>query len=185
MSDNLSGIFDHLNPSDFERATSAVVEEEPSLATFDAFIDAQIRAIRYAFAASDGDLNPLTTVSSASIERVYAADDDETLGQYIERVAREARAILATRMFTFKRTIVGTFDDDEQHVSDSKEAMQRALDAGTTREAVYWYAEDSATNSVRHGYITIEGIATLGEVFEGQPQRNQLFGRVLGGQDDG
>jgi hypothetical protein len=183
VSDEFAGIFDHLTPADFERKTSAVAEDKPASDTFDRFVEDQIRSLRYAFAGSDGNLFPLTTIASATVERVYAADDDETLGQYVDRVAREARLISATRVFTFKKTVVGTFQSDEEQRSDSQEAMQEALDAGTTQEAVYWYAEERDGNQfeVRHGFVVIEGLATLGANFEGAPQRNELFSRVLGG----
>lgn len=179
--DELTGIFDRLSPSDFDRPTSAVVEDEVRETNFDDFVESQFRAIRYAFAASSGDLDPLATISSKTIERVFAADDDETLGAYIDRIAREASTIGANRVFIFRKTVVGKFIADKPLTTDSTEAMQKALDAGETQEAVYWYAQDRETNTTRHGFIAIEGMAALGEVFEAPPQTNIGFSRILGG----
>lgn len=182
MTDEFTGIFDDLNPDDFTRATSAIAEM-PRTETFADFVDDQLRAVRFAFASASGQIDPLATLASRSTERVFSADDDESLGQYVQRLRREAQGIQAEWLFIFKKTIVGTFArGDESTASDSAEAMQEALNDGTTMEAVYWYAEDHSGSEParRHGFLTIVG-NHLGDMIEGDAEQTvNLFNGILG-----
>jgi hypothetical protein len=180
--DEFTGIFDSISPDDFATPFATAVDEASrSNGSFDEFVDGQIRAVRYAFAASSGKVDPLATLASPVIERVYAAYDDETLGQYIDRLAREASEMHATWLFIFKKTVVGTFETDDDHTVgvDDPESMQRALDGGTTQAAVYWYAEDRPGEMRRHGFLKISG-NSLGDLVEGDARQTvNAFNRIL------
>jgi hypothetical protein len=189
MSDNLTGIFDHLDPGDFERTSSAVHEESRrKLADteFDQFVQTQLRAVRHAFAGADGRMNPIAILTSPTVERMFAPEDDETMGQYIDRLAREAHLIGANWLFISHRTSVGilmTPEGADVPVADDPKMMAEAVARGEAQEAVYWYAENcSATETLRrHGFLTIVG-THLGQLVEGEAdQKVKLFGRILDG----
>lgn len=181
--DNIEGIFDDLSPEDFARKTSAVMEDARTQEdrTFDDFINDQLRAVRYAFASADGQVNPLATLANDRIERVFSADDDELLKDFVARLNREAQDMHATWLFIFRTTTVGVFASDTALDADSPEA-KLAVEAEAKHEAIYWYAEDrnSEVTWRRHGFLTIED-NRLGEVFEGNSmQKMALFGNILG-----
>jgi hypothetical protein len=188
LSDHLSGVFDHLDPADFDRTSSAVYEERRPrhpADEFDQFVQAQLTAVRYAFASADGDINPVASLASPTVERMFAPEDDELMRNYIDRLAREARTIGARWLFISKRTQVGTVITDEDVRSDSPEAMRLAAEQGQTQEAVYWYAEQRQDTDVerRHGYLTIVG-NHLGELVEFPiDDAPNGFSRILGGSD--
>lgn len=185
MSDQFTGIFDDLTPEDFtRRTTSAVTELDRIERSFDDFIADMLRAVRFAFASASGEIDPLATLAGGHVERVFAPDDDETVGNFIDRLAREAKVLDAEWLFIYKRTVVGTFQSDDGGSVDGPDAMQSALDAGTTQEAIYWYAEDrsSGESERRHGFLTIVG-NHLGDQVEGNSvQTVRAFTRILGGQ---
>jgi hypothetical protein len=183
--DEYTGIFDHLTPADFEITSSAVAEAPNGDRSFDDFVDDQLRALRYAFAAATGQVDPLCTLASPNVERVFAPDDDETLGQYIKRLNREARNLAADWVFIFQRTIVGEWvgPADEAPSPDSNSAMELARANDAIREGVYWHAEDRSGDSPvrRHGYVAISSDNQLGDVFEANPaQATSPFAWVLG-----
>lgn len=183
--DDFTGIFDHLSPDDFNLETSAV-DENPGVYrgphAFSTFVDQQLRAVRLAFAAADGEINPVAVLVSPTVERVFAPDDDETLGQYLDRLSNEARTVGATWFFISKKTVAGVFSSNEHPDVNSPEAMQAAIDEGTAKLNVLWYAErrEGDERHHRHGLLEIVG-NKLGQMYEGPAEQGlTAFERVLG-----
>lgn len=182
--DDFDGIFDHLNPEDFSSTTTAVHEQpaQEQLPPFDAFVSRQLTAVRYAFAAADGAINSVATLANGRLERMFAPQDDETLGQYIDRLAREARLMDARWLFISAKTDVGSIlqsDAEDPVAADDTDAIAVAENMGTVKEAVFWYAERVDEPLTRTGFLTIVGLH-LGDLFESelaQPVRS--YGRIL------
>jgi len=181
--DDITGIFDHLTPEDFfDPDTSAQKIPLENGCTFDSFVHEQLTMLRYAFAACDGNINPMTVLANSEYAIVYQANDEENLGQYIDRMNTEARRIGARWAFFYKRTLVARqAPGNNINVGDAT-LMEEALKAGATQEAVYWYAArtDGDEPAMRHGYAAIDD-AKLGDVSEGPAQPNDLLNRILGG----
>jgi hypothetical protein len=185
MSDNLNGIFNHLSPADFNQITSAIhaeVQPAPPIDPFAQFVHEQLVAVRYAFAAADGAINPVATLTSSSVQRFFAPEDDESLNQYAARLAREARVVQARWLFISRKTEVGTFVGKEAVAADDPVALATAREQGQTMEAVYWYAERlDGEPTRRHGFLMIVG-NHLGELVEVEAaQVVNLIGGILGG----
>jgi hypothetical protein len=183
MSDDITGIFDHLTPEDFfDPDTSAQRIPLDPTCSFDTFVMEQLTLLRYAFAASDGHINPITVLANDHFAIVYQANDDENLGQYITRMNGEAQKIGARWTFFYKRTLIARqAPGNDINVGDAS-LMSQALKSGDTQEAVYWYAarNDDDDPPMRHGYAAIDD-AKLGEVSEGPQQPNDLLNKILGG----
>lgn len=177
MSDDITGIFDHLDPADFDQPTSALQEVQRAgdrQVSIDEFVDSKLTAVRFAFSASAGKLNPMAFLANPSIERLFGPQPDETLGEMAKRLQREARIIDATQLFFCQITEVGTLIDERNDLAaDSTEAMEIARAMSTVKPGVFWYAEDiSGDHPIRHtGFLAISG-AALGDAFTsetGQP----------------
>ena len=195
--DDLTGIFDDLSPIDFI-ATSVVARSPRHDDDFDHFVERQLHAVRYAFAAADGAINPIATLGTDTAEHMFTPEDDESLGQYVWRLRRQARIFGATTLFIFKKTKVGLLPQDDAVVKaledgaltewarsqglavDDPEAMRAALELGTQVDAVYWYAvQIGADPRRRHGYITITD-KQLGPLVEAEAtQAVGAFDRIL------
>lgn len=139
-----AGIFDDLTPDMFSLDTSAVLEREGIFTGRKAFnlsVDEQIRNIQTAFAASGGKINPLAVLTNATMQRSFTPDRDENLGDFLERLKREARMMSAHWLFIAKESTIGTYDrePDEDYLDiASDEAKSRA---GDMRAGILWYAE--------------------------------------------
>lgn len=190
MTDEFEGIFDDATIADFLRETSArdeVSREDPDGYAFSQFVDEQLRAVRTAWIAAETFMQPLAIVATRSKQRIFIPDDDETLGQFVDRMHREAVKMKAVWTFCAVRTQVadlGDATDDEQDidVGDSN-AIEEAMAAGLLRLGVVWYAErrDKKVRQWRHGQMADED-GTLGELIEGAAnQDNELFAKILGG----
>lgn len=168
--DEYSGIFDHLNPDDFNTETSAIDETTGTFEGDEAFkpwVQDQLRTLRASFAAADGAINPIAILAGPTTMRTFAPDDDETLGQYLDRLGREARRINAHWFFISKRTLVGTVEADRPiDVSDPK-TVQQAINDGLLNDGVLWFADQREGGERRHraGFLTIVG-NRLGESVE-------------------
>lgn len=190
MTDEIEGCFAEATVADFLRESSA--REEVSghfagAAAFQSFVDDQIRAVRTAWIASETYMQPLVVLASHDLERIFITDDDETLGQFVQRMSREAKAMQATWTFLAKRTMVaelGPMRETEHDIDvDDPEAWQQALAEGLMRLGVLWFAErrEAGEHTRRHGQM-VDEVGTLGPLVEGA--RNQtipLFEQILAG----
>lgn len=186
--DEFTGIFDNLNPDDFTLETSAIDEtsrENLGVEAFNAFVDEQLRALRISYAAADGELiSPVSILASPVLQRVFSAEDDENMGQYVARLHREAKRMGATWVFTSKQTLVGTalmLPDDMVDINDSK-AVDKAIEEGRMEEGIFWYAErrEGDERHNRQGIIRVVG-NKLGAMTEGPAQQQiPLMAQILG-----
>jgi hypothetical protein len=182
---NIDGIFDHLTPDDFVRETSAVdaaTGEYRGTKNYDRWVDQRLQSVHIAYHAADGHMNPIALLASPTVMRGFTPDDDETVGDFLERLGREARLIGAHWFFLAKRELVGTMptDDDDLDVMD-QESVQEYINAGKLKPGVLWYAErrEGSQRSHRIGFLTIVG-NKLGESVEtGAPQTFKAFAQVL------
>lgn len=179
--DDLTGIFDDLTPEDF------LPELKRGILAFDAFVQDNIKSIRMAYLASDGQINPVAIFADPTNEWVFVPNDDENMGQYISRLREAAHTLKATWFFISRKTMVGSYVvevSDEDQIADVADpsAVKRAADAGLMSEGVLYYAErlEDGVRDVRHGYMRVEN-DRLGTVAEGNPlQRMELFSNILG-----
>jgi hypothetical protein len=184
VNDNITGIFDHLTPDDFSRETSAFHEEQGSFkgaANFSAWVNGQLKTLRVAFAGADGHLNPVAVLTSPTVTRSFIPDDDETLGDFLKRLGREARTIGATWFFLAKKAFVGTMETTEPPDVSDPEAVLRLADEGKLKLGVLWYAErrEGDERHQRTGFLTIVE-NRLGESVEGDaPQSFAALASVL------
>jgi hypothetical protein len=180
MSDDITGIFDHLTPEDFfDPDTSAQLIPISETYTFDEFVEQQMVLLRYAFAACDGSINPMIALVNDNTVIIYQANDDENIGQYVKRMGVEAKRIGARWAFFYKKTLVATRKTEETLSATGLMAGADEADAWT---AVYWYASrvDGEEPAMRHGYATIDNTETkLGEFAEGPLQPNEVLSKIL------
>jgi hypothetical protein len=188
MSDQYEGIFNDATVEDFLRETSARVEMPQSgqgIDAFNRFVDQQLRAVRMAWIAAETYMQPLAVIANGQQERIFIPDDDETMGQFVERMHREALAMEATWAFISKRTMVanlGVATDTGYDVDvTDPEQWEKAVAAGIVRLGVVWYAErrEGDERHHRHGQMQDEE-GTLGEMSEGSSsQALPLFATIL------
>lgn len=178
MSDDfeVDGIFDNIKPDDFHRSTSArhvaVMDVRPKL---DAFVAQSLDGLRMCFLAADGQPNPVAVMyMKDKTKRMFSPDDDENLGQYINRLHREANQHGASAVFTSVLTVGGLYEGDDEGTIDSDEAVAKI----EPTPCLYWFAQMGT--AVRHGIMAIEdGVA--GEVFEAPAEHaSPLYRTILG-----
>lgn len=159
------GFFDHLSPDDFVRESSArqvaVLDDIP----FDDFVERSLESLRFAYYAADGNPNPVAILVGPDGRRIFSPDDDETLGQYLDRLGREARKHKSTRLFTAWLTEGGTYEGEDQHDIGSQDGLA-LVGEENMKIVLYWYAQNKRKpKQIRHGLITIEA-GDLGDCVE-------------------
>lgn len=166
MTDGIDGIFDHITPDDFARETSALetIERAGIGATaFNAFVDEQVRGIRTSYIASSGNVDPIAIIVSPTIQRVFAADDDESLNDFVARIHREAKQIGAIWTFVGKKTLVGTkLTSGPLPDLNDPEAVDDALAEGILSVGMMWYADR------REGELREHRTGSMPEVAKGR-----------------
>lgn len=178
----MTGAFDHLSPDDFSFESTSFYDTPPTQ-DFDAFIAANLRMVRFAYASCDGNINSMATIASDTVERMIAPQDGDTMGDYIDRLAEEARIIQAKRAFACKVTQVGQYlvaPEEERRSTNDIEGVRRAEQSGGLQQAMYWYAEEIGAIAGplrRHGFLTIVG-HRLDQVFEA-PGQPSVFSNIL------
>ncbi len=176
--DELTGIFNDLTPQDFTPFSGRVA--------FDDFVTQNINAMRIAWAAADGAVNPVAFLATAGKIDIHTAEDGETLGQYIERVQQEARKMGATWLFVSRKTLVGNYQASSRDtIPDATDpaALEKAIASGLMVEGLFYYAErlEDGQRDCRHGMMRAEG-DRLGELIEGNPHHQTVgfFSNILG-----
>ena len=140
---SISDIFKTITPEDL--ITPAHVHERRfANDPFEEFISRNIHYVRYAFAAADGEVNPVVALGTATSERLYVARDDESVSEMLQRMRVLAHATGVQRMF-FQRRM----------------ATQDPLEG-----QMIWYAKDRPGNQERLGVLEIEDRNRLGETVE-------------------
>jgi len=184
VTDEYDGIFDDASVEDFLRESSAkseVPRTNDRLDTFNQFVEEQLRAVRTAWIAAETYMQPLALVANQEKQRIFIPDDDETLGQFVDRMHREAKAMDATWTFIAQRTLVGSSYGPPVDVSDD-EAVNEAIKEGLLHLGLLWYAEqrDEGNRYHRHGQM-VDDNGTLGPLKEGAASQSlPLFERILG-----
>ncbi|NUS02073.1 MAG: hypothetical protein HOV97_05860 [Nonomuraea sp.] len=161
------GIFDEISPDMFIVETSAIDEIEGNFrgaTAFNASVDERLRGIKAAFASSFGKINPIAILTNATTQRVFVPQQDENLGQFLERMQREARTMGAHWFFFAKKNTFAVYypEDDDEEIYDvgSDAARERAARSGSDLSVgILWYAERREGEEVhhRHGALEVEG----------------------------
>lgn len=181
LSGEFYGIFDDLDPSHFlglttlDSFTDNVGQEK-----FEQFCTNMIDAARLAFLASDGDeINHIAVLVNPTKAVAYVGDDEETMGQYMDRLTAEAERLKATWFFMCHFTQVGTAPLDPDRVGT--DVNVGAGDAKLNRGA-YFYARRKEDEDQTFQAVAVAYGNRLGEIHLGsseQPAGN--FAQVLDG----
>lgn len=183
LSGEFSGIFDDLDPSHFlGQATLDAYTDNVGSEKFEQFCATLIDAIRLAFLASDGDdINAIAVLANPEKAVAFVGDDEETMGQYMERLGAEAARLGATWFFMCHFTDVGmhviTSEDQitDVHARNGEELSRGAFIYARRREG---------DESVTKQFIALVYGNRLGELQAGpENQPAQVFDKVLDGVD--
>lgn len=183
--DELTGIFDNMEPWDFLETASAEMvsasaEPNQGAERFNKFVDLNIEVVRTGWLAADGQINPVAVLAGPHAQWTFVPTDDETMGDYMERLRKEASQLGATWLFISRRTMVGTLPGD--HDTGDQNAVREALETGRVRLGVFYYAErrEGDEVQVRHGMMQAMG-NHLGAPIEGPTeQTTSFFAGILG-----
>jgi hypothetical protein len=183
--DNLTGIFDEITPDMFIVETSAVDESTGTFKGIDAFnasTEERLRGVRATFANALGQINPTAVLTNATTQRVFVPQHDENLGQFLERLQREARVMGAHWFFFAKRNAFSVYyetdDDAERHDVTERDgacAREAAVRGSEPEIGIMWYAERREGEEIhhRHGALKVDG-GRIVEAIEGDG--NQTLG---------
>jgi hypothetical protein len=180
FNDEFAGIFDNLKPEDFHPFKGRIA--------FDEFVTQNIEITRRSWLAADGHINPLAVLATAAEQWTYAPTDDETLGEYVDRLRAEAKRLGATWLYLSRKTLVGNYKASQgEQIPDASdpEAVQAAIESGMLMEGVFYYAERHEEDSepdYRLGVMKPEEENRLGAPVEGNPhhQSATFFKGILG-----
>lgn len=184
----IDGIFDHITMEDFITTTSAVgVCDLATLdaqfmgaGAFDRFVSRQIETVRVSYAMAEGDINPVVILATVDTQYVFIIQGDETVGDFMERLRREATEIQATWTFIARKCMVGQADDgeDTDSVVGDEDVFRRAATRGRMKVGVLFYAQRKEGEETEHrqGYMHDDGEDNLGQVHMAiASQRTPLF----------
>lgn len=157
--DTLTGIFDSLTPEDFVVGSTAIASMAGCYAgadVLDGFVEHQLNAVRLAFTMSDGWLVSTAVLAGRDGLRMFVAEEDETLLDFVARIRREAARMRAHWCFMATQTLMGPGASSDE-----------SGDTGV--EAVVWQltSTEPATAGAMGGFMPIHG-DRLGESFETQ-----------------
>lgn len=179
--DELTGIFDDIKPEDFFGAAVGAAHAE----TFGGFVDRMIGTVRTAYLAAAGQMDSLAILASGTREWSYVPTDEETLGDYLERLRVEAERLGATRLFVIRRTLVGAqeISSKEGDAFDVGHAQKiaEAIEDGRMVPGVFYYASCSEGGRENRYGIMRASNGRLGDPVESDAQQTVAhFDTILG-----
>lgn len=194
--DEISNAFADLEPDDFLRETSAMdrITYTPEMQYltagenhFHGFVDAHLRRSREA-THKPGGFHAFSTLHNTTEQRHYHPDDDETASQYATRLAREAKEMNATWLYTAMLAPGRAYSENEEPPPDidpdDSTALAAALHEGTLHLSVCWFAQCNETDPPlrRSGIIILDSAGHATEVeIEGEIDAdNNPFHYVMG-----
>lgn len=172
----------NVSADDFDR--SSAVDVLPLDYDFETFRQLNIASAAQLFHDHAGEVDPIVVLANANEQRVFEADDDETMLDLFQRMHREAErmgatmAFVAMRLYAARRVLdISGLDGDE---------IRAAVERGDLAEHYSWYAEQSTPDGpnrlsgVWEIITTTDGDA-LGERTDGRPELAPLFHQILNG----
>lgn len=176
--DELTGIFDNLNPDDFsDNATTPI-------ALFNRFVDSNVDAIRKSYIAAEGEIQVITVLDSpAGKETIIPAYDGESLGEYVERVRSEAHSIGAVRLFLCRRAQVASKMIDMEEMKPVDDASWVGQPEVKLVDGLIYYAErlESGVREARIGIMRGENGDLVDRTeIDARLQPIDLFANMLG-----
>lgn len=149
--DEYDGIFNEATIEDFILETTATHHEPRSTTDFDTFVTDNHRGLRRAYVASETNYQPIAVLVNADSEHIFTPDDEESLGEWMARLNREAKRLDAIWTFVAKKTLVGSDPAEKLHDANDPEYVEDAIARGILGVGVLWYAEEIlADGSHRH-----------------------------------
>lgn len=175
--DDITALFDGIEPADFFRTTSAVAHEEyldviNGKVEFEAFVEKHLDNVRATYNEDPAEFDPVAVLHCPEGTRVFLPDEDETNEMYMSRLQREAVEFQATWFFVGMVAPAAVCADRDE-AAGGNYVMQ---------DAINWYAEarEPRFNQIRQGIITIRPDQQAGELLEGTPEgASYLFRSVL------
>lgn len=104
--------FANLTPDQFVNDSSFHTRAIPVGATFDGFLDEHMDVLRLAYAACDGNIYPIASIATDTAVHYFKSTDEETLGDFTQRVAEFSAAHNSQWLFIFKKVKVHGTDGD-------------------------------------------------------------------------
>lgn len=171
-----------VSANDFDR--SSAVEILPPEHNFEAFKKSNMEDAARHFIENEGQVDPIVVLANDAEQRVFEADDDETMRDLFNRMQREAQRMYATMTFVAMRLYaahgalnINGLDGDE---------IRAAVARGDLSEHYAWYAEQRTPDGP-HRVSGIWQILTLlpderealGEHTDGHPEVAPLFHQIL------
>lgn len=181
MNDEYTGIFDNLNPEDFNLEETTAISETPrghhGADAFNAFVAEQQRAVVTAYMAGEGDVQPIALLANQDTQRIFTPDDEETVAEFIKRLNREAHSMGAVWTFYACKTQVAFEEvdaDAEVSDADNAEDVQAALAEGRMTDGILWYAErrEGDEQHRRQGVMPEVGHGRLGSSKEASSRQS-------------
>jgi len=171
-----------VSADDFDR--SSAIDTLPMETDFHGFREVNIATAAEVFHDHNGEVDPIIVLANETEQRVFEADDDETMLDLFRRMHREAERMEATmvfvamRLYAARRVLsIDGLDSD---------AIRAAVERGDLVEHYSWYAEQSTPDGphrlsgVWEIHETQEG-EVLGARQDGSPELAPLFHQILNG----
>lgn len=141
--DEIEGFFDDLTPEHFHQDSSSFVEMSRPNETFDAFVGEQVRATQIAYATAEGSMAPVAALVNAETLRMFVPQDEETLGDYLQRLHTESLDMDARWFYLARATQVASHlvRPEDLHDATQGEVVEGAKEANVLVDGLIWYAE--------------------------------------------
>lgn len=192
--DEIAEFFDNLSVADFleDRAGAMrfALDSIPSGLDFDKFFAGNIHTVRISYLAANGMINPIAMLCNGTSMYAYRPTNTEDMGEYVKRLASEARELRAKWLFISRKGAVATtrVSADEMPEIDSTTALSQARAAGGVHEGVVYYAErfEDGEKDIRFGMMQEDEGWQLGDPIAGSPahQAYPLFANILPGESE-
>lgn len=154
--------------ADFIAPAQHIYEHQtPGGETLEDFIARHVDSLYMAIAVADGEVNPVMILGNDRMERLFVAEEEDTLATYIDRLRVSREAIDAHRVFFARGMNIG---------------VDMATPGARTIQGVMWVVLERGADlgvSLRTGAIEIKDgrpVATLTANVMGGPLRDHLYG---------
>lgn len=150
MKDELEGIFDGLTIEDFMRpAFGELTLRHPQREGFDDFLRRHTNMLQLVQVASGGEFAGMAMLAKIgpedTVEALYLPLDEETVGEFVQRLTGDAEQMGANGLFYVLCTKVQV-TYELSNIVEKTDAAVSAMDGG--EEALMWYCEHDGVRRI-------------------------------------